>query len=85
MVETAGLKDSATARDALDADSWARVRALARARLVRSARTRTARPTAARDHALILVLGDMGLRSQRPAPCSSRASPPNAATDYGRG
>jgi len=57
------LKDAATARDALDADAWARVRALARARLVRSARTRTARPTAARDHALILVLGDMGLRS----------------------
>jgi len=42
MVETAGLKDPATARDALDADTWARVRALARARLVRSARTRTA-------------------------------------------
>ena len=63
MVETAGLKDAATARDALDAVAWARVRALARARLVRSARTRTARPTAARDHALILVLGDMGLRS----------------------
>lgn len=63
MVETAGLKDSATARDALDADTYARVRALARARLIRSARTRTALPTAARDHALMLVLGDMGLRS----------------------
>jgi len=63
MVGTAGLKDSASARDALDADTYARVSALARARLIRNARTRTARPTAARDHALILVLGDMGLRS----------------------
>ena len=64
MVETAGLKDPATTRDALNADTYARVRALARARLIRSARTRTALPTAARDHALILVLGDMGLRSE---------------------
>ena len=31
MVETSGLKDPATARDALDADTWSRVRALARA------------------------------------------------------
>jgi site-specific recombinase XerD len=63
MVETAGPSDKAPARDALDAETYARVKTLARARLVRSARMRTAPATAARDHALILVLGDMGLRS----------------------
>ncbi len=63
MVETAGLKDTMSARDALDAATYDRVKSVARGRLVRSARMRTARPTAARDHALILVLGDMGLRS----------------------
>ncbi|MDQ3881465.1 MAG: tyrosine-type recombinase/integrase [Chloroflexota bacterium] len=64
MVETAGLKDATTSRDALDAATYERVKTLARARLVRSARMRASRPTATRDYALILVLGDMGLRSQ---------------------
>jgi integrase/recombinase XerC len=63
MVETAGASDKTPARDALDAETYARVKTLARARLVRSARMRTAPATAARDLALILVLGDMGLRS----------------------
>jgi site-specific recombinase XerD len=63
MVETAGASDKTPARAALDAETYARVKTLARARLVRSASMRTAPATAARDHALILVLGDMGLRS----------------------
>jgi site-specific recombinase XerD len=63
MVETAGARDGTPTRDALDAATYERVKTLARARLVRSARMRSARATAARDHALILVLGDMGLRS----------------------
>jgi integrase len=63
MVETAGARDGAPTRDALDAATYKRVKTLARAKLVRSARMRTERATAARDLALILVLGDMGLRS----------------------
>ncbi|MCA1678165.1 MAG: tyrosine-type recombinase/integrase, partial [Actinobacteria bacterium] len=63
LVETAGLNGATRSRDALDAATYERVKTLARARLVRSARMRAARPTAARDLALILVLGDMGLRS----------------------
>jgi integrase len=64
MVETAGVDDSRQARDALDTHTWERVKATARARLVRSARMRTSRAAATRDVALILVLGDMGLRSK---------------------
>jgi site-specific recombinase XerD len=63
LVETAGLNDTRSSRDALDATTYERVKTLARARLVRSARMRSARPTAARDLALILVLGEMDLRS----------------------
>ena len=57
MVDTAGPRDKTPARDALDAETYARVKTLARARLLRSARMRTAPATAARDHALILILG----------------------------
>jgi integrase len=64
MVETATIRDEPRARDALDEATWRRVEATARARLARGAHQRTSRTAAARDLALILVLGDMGLRSE---------------------
>lgn len=51
-------------RDALDAATWRRVNDAARARLHQGPRGRTSMAAAHRDLALILVLGEMGLRSE---------------------
>lgn len=51
-------------RDALDAATWKRVKDAARARLHQGPRGRTSRPAAHRDLALILLLGELGLRSE---------------------
>ena len=51
-------------RDALDAATWKRVKAQARARLAQGPDGRTSPEAAARDLALLLVLGEMGLRSE---------------------
>lgn len=64
MVEATPLRDGTAHREALDELTWRRVKEIARARLVRSPRARGSRPAAARDYALILVLGQMGLRSE---------------------
>jgi site-specific recombinase XerD len=50
--------------DALDAATWKRVKDAARARLHQGPRGRTSKAAAHRDLALILVLGEMGLRSE---------------------
>jgi integrase len=51
-------------RDALDALAWRRVKDVARARLHQGPRGRTSTATGHRDLALILALGEMGLRSE---------------------
>ncbi|HEY2201281.1 MAG TPA: tyrosine-type recombinase/integrase [Solirubrobacteraceae bacterium] len=51
-------------RDALDAATWKRVKDAARARLRQGPSGRTSKAAAHRDLALILVLGEMGLRSE---------------------
>lgn len=50
-------------RDALDEQTWRRVKAAARARLAPGPRARASRPAALRDLAMLLLLGDVGLRS----------------------
>ncbi len=51
-------------REALDEITWRRVKDVARGRLHQSPRGRTSTSAAWRDLALILVLGEMGLRSE---------------------
>jgi site-specific recombinase XerD len=63
MVEIATVTDTAPARQGLDSATWERVLTVARARLTGSARQRCSPHTAARDLALIQVLGGAGLRS----------------------
>ena len=63
MVEIPTVNDTAPARQGLDRPSWERVLTVARARLTTSARMRCSAHTAARDLALIQVLGGAGLRS----------------------
>lgn len=63
LVESSTIDDRARTRDALDADTWARVKAVARARLAPGPATRTTRPAALRDLCLLLLLGEQGLRS----------------------
>jgi len=63
MVDIPTVTDTAPARQGLDKDAWERVLAHARARLAGSARSRCSPQTAARDLALIEVLGGAGLRS----------------------
>jgi site-specific recombinase XerD len=48
----------------LDSATWSRVKAIARSRLNQGPRGRSSRAAAARDLALILLMGDMGLRSE---------------------
>ena len=64
MVEIPTVNDSAPARRGLDRASWERVLTVARARLTSSARVRCSPHAAARDLALIQVLGGAGLRSR---------------------
>jgi site-specific recombinase XerD len=63
MVEIPTVTDTAPARRGLDRPSWEGVLTVARARLTASARRRCSPHTAARDLALIQVLGGTGLRS----------------------
>lgn len=51
-------------RDSLDADTWARVQQIARARLTPAGRQRTSATFAARDLAVLLLLGACGLRNE---------------------
>ena len=64
MIEGSRGAGPSPTRDALDQATWDRVKNVARARLVQGPRGRTSREAAARDLALILVLGEMGLRSE---------------------
>ena len=64
LVEGTALDDRERTRDALDRDTWERVKAIARARLNASPRNRATRIAALRDLCLILLLGDQGLRSE---------------------
>jgi hypothetical protein len=50
-------------RDALDEPTWMRVKAIARQRLTPPPRGRASQAAARRDLAMVLLLGDMGLRS----------------------
>jgi integrase len=64
MIE--GTRDTGPAptRDALDRTTWEHVKHVARARHEQGPRGRTSPAAAARDLALLLVLGEMGLRSE---------------------
>ncbi len=64
MIETTGLTEGELVkRDALEETTWRVVKAIARARLQQEPRGRTSAPAARRDLAIVLALGDMGLRS----------------------
>lgn len=63
MVETVKVDESDQIRDALTEEEWARVKAVARSRFVKSPSARISRVTATRDLALILLLGELGLRA----------------------
>lgn len=63
MVEIPTVTATAPARVGLDRPSWEHVLTVARTRLTASARARCSPHTAARDLALIQVLGGAGLRS----------------------
>jgi integrase/recombinase XerC len=64
MVEIPTVTDIAPARQGLDRETWGRVLSEARARLAPNARARCSPHTAARDLALIQILGGAGLRSR---------------------
>jgi hypothetical protein len=64
MIEGSRTGAQPRRRDALDAMTWKRVKDVARARLHQGPRGRTSTAAAHRDLALILVLGEMGLRSE---------------------
>ncbi len=64
MIERNRGASTNRSRDALDAATWKRVKAQARARLAQGPDGRTSPEAAARDLALLLVLGEMGLRSE---------------------
>ncbi|MBV9197301.1 MAG: tyrosine-type recombinase/integrase [Solirubrobacterales bacterium] len=64
MIEGSRAPVQPRRRDALDAATWKRVKDAARARLHQGPRGRTSKAAAHRDLALILVLGEMGLRSE---------------------
>ena len=66
-------------RDALDTLTWKRVKDLARARLHQGPRGRTSTAAAYRDLALILVLGEMGLRSEEARVLSTSSIAPKRA------
>jgi site-specific recombinase XerD len=57
------MNDDARTREALDEPTWRLVKKIAAARLIGDTKTRASRVTAARDHAMILLLGQAGLRS----------------------
>ncbi len=63
LVEVRQERGSDGAREALDERTWERVKGLARARLVADPRARASRVAATRDAAIVLLLGDVGLRS----------------------
>jgi integrase len=65
MVEVGSEQDAEVRRrDALDEATWQRVKAAARQRLAPGPRSRSSREAATRDLAMILLLGEMGLRSE---------------------
>jgi integrase len=64
LVEGTGLDERERTRDALDRETWERVKAIARARLSSSPRSRATRIAALRDLCLVLLLGEQGLRSE---------------------
>jgi integrase/recombinase XerD len=64
MIENGRGATPTPTREALDQATWDRVKQLACARLHQGPRGRTSPQAASRDLALLLVLGDMGLRSE---------------------
>ena len=64
MIEGPRMHRGASARPALDEASWRRVQAVARARLQPDARQRSTPTLAARDHAVLMLLGACGLRNE---------------------
>jgi site-specific recombinase XerD len=63
LVEGNAIDDRERTRESLDAETWQRVKALARARLSAAPRARATRPAALRDLCVLLLLGEQGLRS----------------------
>lgn len=63
MIAGTRVNDNARTRDALDEPTWRLVKSNARARLIGDASSRASKITAARDYAIVLLLGDAGLRS----------------------
>ena len=64
MIEGSRAGAQPRRRDALDALTWKRVKDVARARMHQGPRGRTSSAAAHRDLAVVLVLGEMGLRSE---------------------
>lgn len=64
MVEGTRAGPQPRRREALDATTWRRVKDAARARLHQGPRGRSSHATALRDLVIVLVLGEMGLRSE---------------------
>lgn len=63
-------------REALDTLTWKRVKDAARARLHQGPSGRTSQPAAHRDLALVLLLGEMGLRSEEARVLTTRSIAP---------
>ena len=72
-------------RDALDAMTWKRVKDVAGARMHQGPRGRTSTAAAHRDLALILVLGEMGLRSEEARVLATSSIAPKRAAGLTRG
>ena len=79
MIEGSRAAAQPRRRDALDAATWKRVKDAARARLHQGPRGRTSTAAAHRDLALILVLGEMGLRSEEARVLTSSSIAPKRA------
>jgi site-specific recombinase XerD len=79
MIEGSRAGAQPRRRDALDALAWKRVKDVARARLHQGPRGRTSVPAGHRDLALILLLGEMGLRSEEARVLSTGSIAPKRA------
>lgn len=64
MIDGPKMRRTASTRDSLDQATWGRVQKIARARLAPDAKQRTTSTLAARDLAILMLLGACGLRNE---------------------
>ena len=64
MIDGPRMRRAPSTRDSLDHDTWQRVQKIARARLTPNARQRSTLTLAARDLAIVMLLGACGLRNE---------------------